>query len=109
MCEAVTPGRAAGAAGLLVLPLGNGDLDAAVGQVTPVRRGGVGLVGQHPVRAGARPGGSTVADPDDVEHGVKNEVSAAFPPVSSSPSGLPLPSVARCILQVTPPRERPIG
>lgn len=40
---------------------------------------------------------------------VKNEVSAAFPPVSTNPNGLPLPSEARWILQVTPPLERPIA
>src|SRR5215213_4028866 len=40
---------------------------------------------------------------------VKNEVSAAFPPVSSRLNGLPLPSVARWILQVIPPLDRPIA
>src|SRR5665647_3772442 len=35
----------------------------------------------------------------------KNDVSAACPAVRTSPSGRPLPSAARWILQVIPPRD----
>src|SRR4051794_31209867 len=40
---------------------------------------------------------------------VNNDVSAALPAVSTRLSGLPLPSVARWILQVIPPLDRPIA
>src|SRR5674476_1392149 len=39
----------------------------------------------------------------------KNDVSAACPAVRTSPSGRPFPSVARWILQVSPPRDLPIA
>src|SRR3954447_4721145 len=40
---------------------------------------------------------------------VNNDVSAALPAVSTRLSGLPLPSVARWIVQVIPPLDRPIA
>jgi len=54
--------------GLLVGGFGDGGLDAASAQVSPDGLAGVGLVGQHPVRAGAWPAAAGPVDGDAGHH-----------------------------------------
>lgn len=51
----------------LVLPVGDGGLDAALGEPGPVRAGGIPLVREDPVRAGAGPARAWPGDPDLVQ------------------------------------------
>ena len=57
----------------------NGRRDLAAAQVSPVVRRRVGLIGQHPVRAGPRPAGPQPGHPDPVEHHAELRTVPAVP------------------------------
>jgi hypothetical protein len=93
--------------GVLVGLAGDGGLDPASAQVAAVRPRGVRLIGQHPVRPGARATpprrGTRMPSRTTLNCGL----SPRCPAVNSIDNGFWPCSQARCSFVVHPPRDRP--
>src|SRR5690606_21126598 len=87
--------------------LRTGERDAPRAHRSSGRGAGVRPVGAHPLRTLARPTRPVTLHGGLLSNGTSCGLSPAWPGVRITLIGSPRPSVARWILVVSPPRERP--